>query len=66
MLIQEEWLTVVVEYTNTVFTVIFFIEMVLKLTAYGPIEYVGNPYNLFDGVIVFIRFVRCRMRRYRC
>ncbi len=57
-MIQAPWLTTLVEFTNTGFTAIFFIEMLLKLIAYGPIKYAGDSYNLFDGAVVFIRFAR--------
>lgn len=30
--------------------------MLLKLLVYGPFGYIKNPYNIFDGVIVVIRY----------
>lgn len=33
----------------------FTLEMILKLTAFGFFEYLRNPYNIFDGIIVIIR-----------
>jgi hypothetical protein len=49
---QPPLLTAIVEYSNIFFTVVFFIEMLLKLCAYGVFEYIKNAYNLFDGIIV--------------
>ena len=37
-----------------VFTFAFLLEMVLKLTAFGPRGYVKSRWNLFDGFIVVI------------
>lgn len=45
----------------------FSLEMILKITAFGSFSYLRNPYNVFDGVIVIIRyrsvvrFALCRM-----
>mmetsp|Transcript_12151 Transcript_12151/g.42104 ORF Transcript_12151/g.42104 Transcript_12151/m.42104 type:complete len:1551 (-) Transcript_12151:19-4671(-) len=44
-------------YSNYVFTVFFSIEMVLKLAGLGIVEYVMNPWDLFDGVIVIVSIV---------
>ena len=30
--------------------------MLLKLLACGPLGYIRNPYNIFDGIIVVIRW----------
>lgn len=35
----------------------FALEMLLKLLAFGPLGYIRNPYNIFDGIIVVIRWV---------
>jgi hypothetical protein len=45
----------IVEYSNMLFTTIFFIEMLLKLFGEGLLEYIKNAYNVFDGVIVGLR-----------
>ena len=42
----------VVEVSNRVFSCIFTIEMFLKLTAYGFVQYVSDGFNVFDGFIV--------------
>lgn len=54
-------LTNVLEICNIVFTSMFTLEMFLKLTAFGFFEYLRNPYNIFDGIIVIIRFVIYQM-----
>lgn len=38
------------------FTSMFALEMLLKLLACGPLGYIRNPYNIFDGIIVVIRW----------
>lgn len=52
---QPEELTVIVETSNIVFSVIFAIEMMLKVLAEGPFGYIANGFNVFDGVIVILR-----------
>jgi hypothetical protein len=49
-------LTLTVEFSNIVFSAIFAIEMLLKVIAEGPLNYVGNGFNVFDGVIVILRY----------
>lgn len=56
-LTQPEELTNVLEICNIVFTSMFTLEMILKLTAFGFFDYLRNPYNIFDGIIVIIRLV---------
>uniref|UniRef100_A0A671VPJ1 Calcium voltage-gated channel subunit alpha1 I n=1 Tax=Sparus aurata TaxID=8175 RepID=A0A671VPJ1_SPAAU len=51
---QPEELTNVLEICNIVFTSMFSLEMILKITAFGSFSYLRNPYNVFDGVIVII------------
>ncbi|XP_061626694.1 voltage-dependent T-type calcium channel subunit alpha-1I-like isoform X1 [Phyllopteryx taeniolatus] len=51
---QPEELTNVLEICNIVFTSMFSLEMILKLTAFGSFHYLRNPYNVFDGIIVII------------
>uniref|UniRef100_A0A8C1Z152 Calcium voltage-gated channel subunit alpha1 I n=1 Tax=Cyprinus carpio TaxID=7962 RepID=A0A8C1Z152_CYPCA len=51
---QPEELTNVLEICNIVFTSMFALEMILKLTALGFFSYLRNPYNIFDGIIVII------------
>ena len=49
---KPETLTKVVEVSNLVFSCIFTVEMLLKLTAYGFVQYVSDGFNVFDGFIV--------------
>ena len=49
---QPAWLTRVLELSNLVFSCIFSVEMMLKLTALGFFEYMDNGFNVFDCVIV--------------
>ncbi|KAK2502308.1 hypothetical protein MC885_013208 [Smutsia gigantea] len=51
---QPDELTNALEVSNIVFTSMFSLEMLLKLLACGPLGYIRNPYNIFDGVIVVI------------
>ncbi|KAJ8386087.1 hypothetical protein AAFF_G00176810 [Aldrovandia affinis] len=51
---QPDELTNVLEISNIVFTSMFTLEMILKLTAFGFFSYLRNPYNIFDGIIVII------------
>lgn len=44
----------VLENCNLVFTVVFIMEMILKLIAFGLKEYCKNSWNLFDGTIVIL------------
>ena len=52
---QPEMLTKTVEISNLVFSIIFAIEMLLKLLAYGFFRYISDGFNVFDGVIVMLR-----------
>lgn len=35
-----------------VFTIIFVVEMIWKLIAFGPLTYVKSQWNIFDAIIV--------------
>lgn len=61
---QPEELTAIVETSNIVFSAIFAVEMVLKVIAEGPFGYVANGFNVFDGVIVILRYIRWKILRY--
>ncbi|MXQ92435.1 hypothetical protein E5288_WYG001086 [Bos mutus] len=50
-----EELTNILEICNVVFTSMFALEMLLKLAAFGLFDYLRNPYNIFDSIIVIIR-----------
>lgn len=51
---QPDELTNALEISNIVFTSMFALEMLLKLLACGPLGYIRNPYNIFDGIVVII------------
>ncbi len=52
---QPELLTQIVEYSNFVFTIVFFLEMILKVIGDGLFNYIKNAFNIFDGAIVGLR-----------
>lgn len=52
---QPEMLTKTVEISNLIFSIIFAIEMILKLLAYGFFRYISDGFNVFDGLIVILR-----------
>ncbi len=54
---QPDELTNALEYSNLVFTSLFAIEMILKITADGCLKYIKNAYNLFDGGIVIMSVI---------
>jgi len=45
----------VLEISNLIFSVLFAVEMLAKVTAEGPFGYIKNGFNLFDGFIVILR-----------
>ena len=49
---QPELLTKVLEISNLLFSCIFSIEMMLKLTAFGVLEYFDDGFNVFDSLVV--------------
>ncbi|XP_062989625.1 voltage-dependent T-type calcium channel subunit alpha-1I isoform X2 [Elgaria multicarinata webbii] len=51
---QPEELTNILEICNVVFTSMFALEMILKLAAFGLFDYLRNPYNIYDSIIVII------------
>lgn len=53
---QPEELTAIVETSNVVFSGIFAVEMLLKVIAEGPFRYIANGFNVFDGIIVILRY----------
>ena len=61
---QPDWLTKYVEVSNLVFSVIFLIEMILKLSAYGFFRYISDGFNVFDGLIVILRSVSTTVFKY--
>lgn len=57
MCTQPEQLTVAVEISNIVFSAIFAVEMLLKIIAEGPFGYISNGFNVFDGIVVVLRYM---------
>ena len=57
---QPEILTKTVEISNLVFSIIFAVEMLLKLIAYGFFRYISDGFNVFDGLIVMLRYKSSR------
>jgi len=51
---QAEWLVQVSEIGNVIFTIVFAIEMVMKLFGFGFKKYLSDYFNVFDCVIVCI------------
>lgn len=62
---QPETLTRVVEISNLVFSTIFTVEMLLKLAAFGFVEYVSDGFNVFDGLIVCLRYLNYKRVSFR-
>jgi len=51
---QPESMTKILNIGNTVFTILFAVEMLIKLFALGVKGYVSDNFNIFDGVIVIV------------
>jgi len=56
-LVKDSGSLAVMDKMNLSFTIIFAIEMTIKLFAYGFLGYVRDSMNLFDGIIVLISLV---------
>ncbi|CAF1073726.1 unnamed protein product [Adineta steineri] len=54
---QPQIFTIVLEYSNLIFTILFTIEMLLKIIAQGFCKYIQDPFNAFDGGIVLISLI---------
>ncbi|XP_067128742.1 voltage-dependent T-type calcium channel subunit alpha-1G-like isoform X2 [Centruroides vittatus] len=54
---QPEGLTFAVEISNVIFTVIFALEMLLKVLAEGVFDYISSGFNVLDGAIVILSIV---------
>jgi len=55
--LQPDRLTMVLEYSNLFFSVLFAVEMLLKIVSDGPFGYIRDGFNVFDGFIVVLRSV---------
>jgi len=54
---QAAWLTAIQDVGNLFFTIIFAIEMVVKIFGFGIRMYVSDGFNIFDCFIVIMSFV---------
>ncbi|XP_031566038.1 sodium channel protein type 2 subunit alpha-like isoform X2 [Actinia tenebrosa] len=54
---MDEDFRAALEIGNKVFTMVFFLEMILKLMVFGPRGYVKSRWNIFDGFIVIISVI---------
>lgn len=54
---QPERLTVALDTLNIIFVSIFCVEMIIKLLGYGVTAYLSQGQNVFDGIIVIVRYV---------
>ena len=55
--LQPDFLTDAMEITNKIFVCIFSFEMVIKLLGDGIAMYLSSGQNVFDGIIVIVRYV---------
>eukprot|EP00736_Rhodelphis_marinus_P011724 Rmarinus@m.8052 len=46
---------------NLVLSIVFGVEMFVRVVALGPVEYVQDRFNVFDGVVVILGFVEIGM-----
>jgi len=53
--LQPKELTLVLEYSNILFSFLFAVEMFLKVVSDGIIGYIKDGFNVFDGFIVVLR-----------
>lgn len=54
---QPDELTQAVEISNVIFTFIFAAEMILKLLGEGCYNYINDGFNVFDAIVVIVRWV---------
>ena len=55
------WLVKLSEIANLFFTVVFLIEMIMKLTGFGCKKYLQDNFNIFDAFIVTMSYVELFM-----
>lgn len=58
---QPDWLTGVQTMANYFFTVVFALEMILKMLGFGCKKYVADNFNIFDCFIVIMSYVELIM-----
>ena len=61
-ILQPERLTLALETINIIFVSIFGIEMVIKLLGYGVTAYLSEGQNVFDGLVVIVRYENSHKR----
>lgn len=54
---QPDWLHRAQDIGNVLFTIVFALEMILKLFGLGIKKYVADNFNVFDGIIVIVSLV---------
>jgi hypothetical protein len=54
---QPHWLHEAQDIANLLFTIVFALEMVLKIFGLGLQEYVNDNFNVFDGIIVIVSLI---------
>ena len=52
---QPEEITKIVNYLNVFSTILFTVEMLVKIIGFGFVKYIRNGFNLLDFVIVIVR-----------
>ncbi|CAF1244381.1 unnamed protein product [Rotaria sordida] len=55
---QPQFLTNLLQFNNYFFTILFTIEILLKIIAHGCLAYIKNLFNIFDGGIVLISLIQ--------
>jgi hypothetical protein len=58
---QPGWLTDIQTYANYFFTVVFALEMIVKMVGFGLKKYVADNFNIFDCFIVIMSYVELIM-----
>lgn len=62
-ILQPEGLTLALETINIIFVSIFGMEVVIKLLGCGVTTYLSEGQNVFDGLIVIVRYTNLHKNR---
>lgn len=62
-ILQPEELTLALETINIIFVSIFGMEVVIKLLGCGVTTYLSEGQNVFDGLIVIVRYTNLHKNR---
>ena len=54
---QDESITIMQKHFNVVFTIVFTIEILLKLIAFPPRVFMNDPWLMFDAIVVFCSWI---------